>query len=227
MIQANEDSTTQDRGAEGAMPIRLSPAALRAVLDLRSASPDPAAALRLDLAGRGAGQFQYAFGLVDVADRDADDLALDQGEGLTLLVNRQALPDLEGTVIDYLQSNDLAGFRIENPNPLWRDPLAAAVQAVLDRDINPGLATHGGGVSLLGVDEDQAFVELWGGCQGCAAARMTLKLGIERQIRAALPQIRAVVDRTDHAGGANPYYRDEAGASPEFGSGAGSAEVGA
>lgn len=193
-------------------PIRLTPAALAQVLSLRAASGDLSAALRLDLLGRGAEGFQYALGLVPAEDRGGEDLAIGLGgePELLLLVQAAALPDLAGTEVDFATLGEAQGFVIRNPNPLWRDPLAAAVQAVIDRDINPGLARHGGGVSLLAVAGDQAAIRLWGGCQGCAAARLTLKLGIERQIRLAVPSIRTVVDRTDHAEGTNPYYREAA-----------------
>lgn len=198
--------------------ITMTPAALRQVLDLRAASGSPTADLRLDLLGRAAGSFQYAFGLVDSADREPEDLALPVTDDLSILVRAASLPDLAGTVIDFVIAGEAQGFAIRNPNPVWRDPLAAAVQAVIDRDINPGLAQHGGGVTLLEVAGDQAFIQLWGGCQGCAAARLTLKLGIERQIRAAVPAIAAVVDRTDHAGGQSPYFTEEAGSTSVFGS---------
>ena len=201
--------------------IRLTAAALEQVLALRAAAGSPAADLRLDLVGRAAGSFQYAFGLVDAADREPEDQAIPVTADLSVLIRAADLPDLVGTVIDFVTAGEAQGFAIRNPNPVWRDPLAAAVQAVVDRDINPGLALHGGGVSLLGVEGEQAFIQLWGGCQGCAAARLTLKLGIERQIRAAVPAITAVVDRTDHAGGASPYYTeaDAAGAASVFGAG--------
>jgi Fe/S biogenesis protein NfuA len=197
--------------------ITLTAAALGQVLALRTAAGSPAADLRLDLLGRGAGGFAYAFGLVEAADREAEDLVLPLTEDLNLLVRAACMPDLAGTVIDFVVAGEAQGFAIRNPNPVWRDPLAAAVQAVIDRDINPGLAQHGGGVSLLEVTGDQAFIQLWGGCQGCAAARLTLKLGIERQIRAAVPAIAAVVDRTDHAGGLSPYFTEEAGSASVFG----------
>lgn len=202
---------------EAAPAISLTEAALDQVLAQRAASDSPGADLRLDLVGRGGGAFQYAFGLADIADREPADLAIPVTTDLSIVIRAEFLPDLVGTVIDFVITGDAQGFAIRNPNPVWRDPLSGAVQAVVDRDINPGLALHGGGVSLLGVEGDQAFIQLWGGCQGCAAARLTLKLGIERQIRAAVPAIAAVIDRTDHAGGASPYYADAAGAASVFG----------
>jgi NFU1 iron-sulfur cluster scaffold homolog, mitochondrial len=80
------------------------------------------------------------------------------------------------------------------------------VQQVLDEQINPGVASHGGFVELLDVQEDNIFIRMGGGCQGCGAADVTLKMGIERLIRENVPQVREVLDSTDHASGNNPYY---------------------
>jgi Fe-S cluster biogenesis protein NfuA len=80
------------------------------------------------------------------------------------------------------------------------------VQAVLDEYINPGVASHGGFVELLEVQEDNVFLRMGGGCQGCGAADITLKQGVERLIREHVPQVREILDTTDHASGQNPYF---------------------
>jgi Fe-S cluster biogenesis protein NfuA len=80
------------------------------------------------------------------------------------------------------------------------------VQAVLDEHINPGVASHGGFVELLDVQEDNIFIRMGGGCQGCGAADVTLKQGVERLIREYVPQVRDILDTTDHAAGTNPYF---------------------
>ena len=80
------------------------------------------------------------------------------------------------------------------------------VQAVLDEHINPGVGMHGGFVELLDVQDDQIFIRMGGGCQGCGAADVTLKQGVERLIREHVPQIRDILDTTDHASGTNPYF---------------------
>jgi Fe-S cluster biogenesis protein NfuA len=80
------------------------------------------------------------------------------------------------------------------------------VQQILDEQINPGVASHGGYVELLDVKDNNIFIRMGGGCQGCGAADMTLKMGIERIIRDHVPQIREVFDTTDHAAGQNPFY---------------------
>lgn len=85
-------------------------------------------------------------------------------------------------------------------------PEARIIQDLIDNEINPALASHGGFVNLHSVKGDKVFIEMGGGCQGCAMSYMTLKEGIEEAIRKAVPSITTVVDVTDHDDGENPYY---------------------
>ena len=97
-------------------------------------------------------------------------------------------------------------FRDAIPKKGLDTPDGRAIQAVLDERINPAVAGHGGHISLIDVSEDTAFIRLEGGCQGCGMADVTLKQGVEVEIKGAVPSIVAVLDVTDHAGGDNPYY---------------------
>jgi Fe-S cluster biogenesis protein NfuA len=92
--------------------------------------------------------------------------------------------------------------------------LLAAVKDLLDRHANPAIASHGGQVSAERVENGTVYLRMSGGCQGCAASSATLRSGIETMLRSALPEIREIVDVTDHAAGANPYYTDAPGRSP-------------
>jgi Fe/S biogenesis protein NfuA len=84
--------------------------------------------------------------------------------------------------------------------------LARQVIAVLERDVNPSIAAHGGHAELVAVEGSTAYLRLGGGCQGCGMATVTLSQGIEVAITEAVPQIAAIVDVTDHASGRNPYF---------------------
>ena len=86
------------------------------------------------------------------------------------------------------------------------DHVRTRVQQVLDEMINPGVAAHGGFVELLDVQDDNVFIRMGGGCQGCGAADVTLKMGIEKLIREQVPQVREILDTTDHGSGQNPFY---------------------
>ena len=80
------------------------------------------------------------------------------------------------------------------------------VQAALRDEINPAVASHGGYIDLVGVERNQVFLRMGGGCQGCGMATATLRQGVERILRRAVPEIGAILDTTDHAAGTNPYY---------------------
>jgi Fe/S biogenesis protein NfuA len=83
---------------------------------------------------------------------------------------------------------------------------ARRVTAVLDREVNPSIASHGGHAELAGIEGSTAYLRLGGGCQGCGMATVTLSQGIEVAITQAVSEIDRVVDVTDHASGTNPYF---------------------
>jgi Fe-S cluster biogenesis protein NfuA len=87
------------------------------------------------------------------------------------------------------------------------DVMNEKIQNVFDEEINPFVETHGGNVELMGVKNNVVYLRLGGGCQGCGMASVTLRSGIERAIRDALPSIGDIVDITDHAAGTNPFYK--------------------
>ncbi len=84
--------------------------------------------------------------------------------------------------------------------------LRTKLQDLIDTMINPAIAGHGGFVELIDIQDNRVYLQMGGGCQGCGAADITLKSGIERLIKEELPEIVEVLDTTDHASGANPYY---------------------
>ena len=83
------------------------------------------------------------------------------------------------------------------------------IQEFADKELNPTLAAHGGRVDIHTYVDQKVLVILSGGCQGCASARMTLRLGIKRSLQAEFKDIEDVVDVTDHDAGANPYFMKE------------------
>ena len=143
--------------------------------------------------------------LVREDDRQEGDRSFDGG-GFPVLLDPMSARQLEGATVDFVEGVMQAGFRVFFESPSWDDPIAQRVQDVLDTMINPGVASHGGSVSLHGVENGKAVIEFGGGCQGCGAADVTLKHGVERMIREQVPEIQGIVDATDHAAGDNPYY---------------------
>jgi len=85
--------------------------------------------------------------------------------------------------------------------------MAERVAHVIDHQVNPAIAAHGGAARLAGVEDNDVYLQLLGGCQGCGLAAVTLRQGIERILRAAIPELERIVDVTDHQAGTNPYYQ--------------------
>lgn len=96
------------------------------------------------------------------------------------------------------------GFKQVDSRP--RDEQLQIVQELLDKEINPAVAAHGGHFTLIDVKDDNVYVQLGGGCQGCGMADVTLRQGVEQRMKEVLPEMIGLIDTTDHASGNNPYY---------------------
>lgn len=156
----------------------------------------------------------YAISLVEREDKARTEIAINV-EGIRVLLNLDTSNLLSGATVDW--SDEGGGFRVETPRPAGSvaaastaadidHPLAGRVQQVIDEHINPGIAAHGGVVELVDLADDTLYLRMGGGCQGCAASQATLRQGVERMVREAVPEIREIVDVTDHTAGVNPYY---------------------
>lgn len=104
--------------------------------------------------------------------------------------------------------------REDAPEPDPDAVLLRQVEELLDQQVNPSVAAHGGRISADRVEGGAVHLRMSGGCQGCAASSATLRQGVERMLRAALPQIVEIIDVTDHAAGSNPFYARKDGPSP-------------
>ena len=127
--------------------------------------------------------------------------------------------NFNGASLDMSDDPDAPGLTMDNPNtpspamfgnpedmPELTGELAEKVQTVLESQINPAIASHGGQASLVGVEGQDVYLRLGGGCQGCGMAQVTLTQGIEKALRDAVPEIGNIIDATDHASGSNPYF---------------------
>ena len=118
-------------------------------------------------------------------------------------------PVILGVIMEHFAAGE--PVILDEDRPLPRPGLETAdgkaIQALLDQRINPQVASHGGRISLVDVQDDTAYIRLEGGCQGCGMADVTLKQGVAKEIQALVPTISKILDVTDHAGGANPYYQ--------------------
>ncbi len=183
--------------------ITVTDAAKNRIVDLMATKEEDDLALRVAITGRQAGLFVYRMGIVGLDKREQDDVVV-EADGFEILIDPGSAANLEGATMDFVEEKSRSGFKIDNPNPLWSDPTALAVQKLIDEEINPDLAAHGGIVSLVAVKDKVAYVAFGGGCQGCSMVDVTLEQGVEARIKDSVPEIVQVVDTTDHARGANP-----------------------
>lgn len=199
--------------ASGERMITVTEAAKDKLLEIFRQGERQDLALRVAITGRGRGPggFNYEMELVEQSEKDPEDHEVDAGD-FKIFVDPHSALKLEGASIDYVEDPHDSGFKIENPNTVWDDPTAVAVQKILDAHINPAVAEHGGHVMLLDVKDGKAYIQLGGGCQGCGMADVTLKQGIEVMLKRMVPEIHDIIDTTDHAGGTNPYYQPAKGA---------------
>ena len=163
-------------------------------------------------------QPQYGLSLVDKETPGLNDVVLDV-DGIKFYLDRNSTKFVEGATIEYTTSGNGDGFQIKSPYQPPKPPGlptkpptgpdVEAVQKLFDEQVNPGVASHGGHVTLVDVKDNIVYIQMGGGCQGCGMADVTLKQGIVGIIKKALPHIKDVLDVTDHASGTNPYFQPE------------------
>ncbi len=132
-------------------------------------------------------------------------------DGLTVYIDAKSHDRFKDGTVDYVETADFSGFHFENPNkgsgPSDEAPLTERVQWILDSEINPGVAAHGGHVDLVEVQDNNVLLKFGGGCHGCSSSSATLKYGIETRLKEKFPEIGEIIDVTDHSTGENPYYQ--------------------
>lgn len=164
-------------------------------------------ALRIRITGRGSSGYQHKLSLVEPGFEKPDD-QISESEGIRILIDPKTAQNIAGSRIEFVDDLYGGGFKVINPNqPTWSNEAEKQVQELIDSQISPSLAMHGGYLELLEVRDGKAFVHFGGGCQGCGMADVTLKQGVEKLIKDTIPEITHVIDSTDHAQGENPYYQ--------------------
>ncbi|HET6914261.1 MAG TPA: NfuA family Fe-S biogenesis protein [Rhodanobacteraceae bacterium] len=154
----------------------------------------------------------------DAGERNGDDWVIECA-GFNLYVDSASASWLDTAQIDYKSTPTGGELAIHAPKLRGHAPeadasLAIRVQYLLEAQINPKLASHGGHVRLDSVSADNEVVlRFGGGCQGCGMASVTMKQGVEKTLREHFPEITAVRDATDHAAGHSPYYKGREGKS--------------
>ena len=139
-----------------------------------------------------------------------------RSRGLPVVIPADSVANLTGATLDIPTASGQGGLVLRNPNrpttPRLGDAVELAgtaedkVRQLLDQQVNPAIAAHGGFATLVRVEGSTAHIAMGGGCQGCAMSALTLREGIEAAILANVPEITEVVDATDHDAGENPFF---------------------
>jgi Fe/S biogenesis protein NfuA len=198
--------------------LTVTDAARTKIVEVRASEAQPDfLALFVEVSGQQDGAYTYTMELRPLAEAGDSDVVQNHDD-LPVVVEAESTDALRGATLDFAA----AGMVMQNPNlppapsvePPWTpaadtelsSDVARTVIAVLEEQINPQIAAHGGRADLIAVEETVAYLVLSGGCQGCGMAAVTLSQGIEVAILDAIPEIEKVVDVTDHASGVNPYF---------------------
>jgi len=206
--------------------LSLTDEARNVVLDaLAGEQPNDGLALWVEVTGtRGAG-YSYDLYFSDVKDAP-EGASIGEDGGVAIVIPAASVDRLRGSRLEFAAEGG-GGLVLVNPNhptPTEMNPgvpaeilalgiesaLAQMAVRVLDEQVNPSIASHGGRADLVALDEATkvAYIKMSGGCQGCSMSRMTLTQGIETSLREAIPELTEVRDVTDHASGVNPFYAD-------------------
>ena len=201
-------------------PLAITEKAQEKVLGFREGVADSERqAMWVEVTGVQAGEWTYNISLKPLDGAGPDD-SLQYAGDLGIVVPAADVDKLQGATVDWSDDLMSGGLLVVNPNkpdpaspaiggrPVadLSGPVPQRVMQVLENQVNPAIASHGGSAELVAVEDSTAYVRLGGGCVGCGMATVTLSQGISVAITDAVPEIENVVDVTDHASGSNPYY---------------------
>ncbi len=191
--------------------ITLTDKALEVVRNYMDQSDGEFTALRIGISGGSPLSPDFELTLVGPDDISESEREVAVGD-MTIVVQEEFVDRLEGATVDFIQRVNESGFEVSLAEtekaaaPTLEGPLAERVKSVLDSEINPAIASHGGTITLVGVEDTEIYLQMGGGCQGCAMSRMTLRQGVERMVRQAVPEVTVIHDVTDHESGENPFF---------------------
>jgi Fe/S biogenesis protein NfuA len=193
--------------------LSVAPDAIEMITSLAEQEPGEGEyGLYIEVTGIRGSQFTYDLSFMPVADA-TDGQIVERHGTLAVIVRTPDVEKLDGASLSLSDE----GLAMNNPNTPatptiaapkgdLTGPLTDQIQTVLEQQVNPAIASHGGGAELVSVDGTIAYLKLMGGCQGCGMAQVTLRQGIERILMEAIPDLSGVIDVTDHESGTDPYY---------------------
>jgi Fe/S biogenesis protein NfuA len=191
--------------------IEISASAQSYLQELLSKQEDGDVAIRVFVAQPGTAQAETCIAYCRPGEEQEGDVAVEY-EGFRAWFEGRSEPYLIDAVVDYSEDQMGGQLTIKAPNARVPSvgpdsPLEDRVNYVLYNEINPGLAAHGGVVSLVEITSDKAAVlQFGGGCQGCSAVDITLKHSVETTLLERIPELSSILDQTDHSVTENAYY---------------------
>lgn len=191
--------------------ITITDAAQDYLADLLEKQNTPGIGIRIFITQPGTQYAETCIAYCKPGEEKPDDQPLGL-KSFTAYIDAISQPFLEDALVDYATDRMGGQLTIKAPNakvPMVNEdsPLNERVDYYLQTEINPGLASHGGMVSLVDiVDDNVAVLRFGGGCQGCGQVDLTLKDGVERTLLERIPELTAVRDVTDHTNRENAYY---------------------
>jgi Fe/S biogenesis protein NfuA len=215
--ETSPDGANGANGANAAGVLTVTPQAREVVLGARAEESDAERlALWVEVTGARPGSYTYDIYFQAVTDATTGDSVADS-DGLPVVIPEASVSSLRGARLDFSEEGE-GGLVILNPNtpPVsgampsptgdLSGEVAQKILAILEQQVNPQIAMHGGRADLVAVEDGVAYLRLSGGCQGCGLATVTLSQGIEVALKDSVPEIDRVVDVTDHASGTNPFF---------------------
>ena len=215
-IEVGDETEDVERAALDVLTV--TPPALAVVLEAMAQEPETEKlALWVEVTGARDGAYAYDIYFQSVDDASGGDVRV-VADGLTVVVPESSVERIRGARLDWSDDGE-GGLVMLNPNTPPRPDItspprqgdlssdsAQLALAILEEQVNPSIAMHGGRADLVAVESGVAYVRLSGGCQGCGLAAVTLSQGIEVALVEGVAEIVSVVDVTDHSSGNNPYY---------------------
>lgn len=168
-------------------------------------------AVRLFITDPGTPKAETCIAYSRPGEEQGDDVILEL-KGFRAFLEKRSIPFLEDAKVDY--AADRLGGQLSIRAPNSRTPKVGADSSIEDRinyilhsEVNPGLAAHGGKVSLEDIDDGVAVLQFGGGCQGCGMVDVTLKEGVQRTLMEKVPGLKGVRDITDHTDRSAAFYK--------------------
>ncbi|WP_323841137.1 MULTISPECIES: Fe-S biogenesis protein NfuA [unclassified Moraxella] len=205
----------KDNNAPLTSNIIITPSAQAYLADLLAKQDIEGVGVRIFVEYAGTPRAECCMSYCQPDEVDEEDLQI-VFEAFNAYIDAPSIPYLHDAVIDY--NKDRFGGQLTFRAPNSKVPQVGAdasieerINYVLQSEINPNLASHGGMVELIDLIEDEAgltaVLKFGGGCQGCSAVDVTLRQGVEVQLKQQIPELMQVVDETDHSQSQNAYYK--------------------